>query len=176
MMKNKGESMSKTNSEQDCYFCRVASGKADPIIFQNRSFLGIFDTNPVNPGHALVIPSRHVVSLFDLNEVEQADYFDAIRGVKRIIETTDLIDLYQEMLGLGYLQDRPKDHIKAVLQLEFLGNPPDAYTVGNNYGREAGRSIDHLHVILLPRYRGDVEDPRGGIRNVIPSRAQYQRR
>jgi histidine triad (HIT) family protein len=63
-----------------------------------------------------------------------------------------------------------------MLKLDFLGNTPDAYTVGNNDGREAGRSIDHLHVILLPRYRGDVEDPKGGIRNVIPSRAKYPRR
>ncbi|MGB5734754.1 MAG: HIT family protein [Thiohalocapsa sp.] len=168
--------MSKTQSERDCYFCKVSSGNADPIVFENKSFVGIFDTNPVNPGHALVIPRRHVVSVFDLNGAEEADYFDAIRGVKRIIETTDLTDLYRKMLRRDYLQDRPKDHIEAVLQLVFLGNKPDAYTVGNNDGREAGRSIDHLHLILLPRYRGDVQDPRGGIRNVVPGRAHYQRR
>jgi histidine triad (HIT) family protein len=63
-----------------------------------------------------------------------------------------------------------------VLELPFLDSKPDAYTVGNNDGREAGRSIDHLHVIVLPRYAGDVENPRGGIRNVIPGRAHYQRR
>lgn len=158
------------------YFCRVANGEADPFIFENRSFVAIFDTNPVNPGHALVIPRRHVISIFDLNETEQADYFDAIRGVKQVIESTDLKGLYEEMPNRDYLRDRPRDHIEAVLQLPFLGRQPDAYTVGNNDGREAGRSIDHLHVILLPRYAGDVENPRGGIRNVIPERAQYQRR
>jgi diadenosine tetraphosphate (Ap4A) HIT family hydrolase len=168
--------MSNTASEKDCYFCRVSSGQADPFIFENRSFLGIFDTNPVNPGHALVIPRRHVTSIFDLNEAEQADYFDALRGVKSAIEKTDLVDLYENMLNRGYLKDRPKDHIATVLKLPFLGNKPDAYTVGNNDGRAAGRSIDHLHVILLPRYSGDVEDPRGGIRNVIPARAHYERR
>jgi histidine triad (HIT) family protein len=138
--------------------------------------VGIFDTNPVNPGHALVIPKRHVMSLFDLNETEQADYFDAVHGVKNAIETTDLPELYKEMVTRDYLQDRPKDHIETVLKLEFLGNKPDAYTIGNNDGREAGRSIDHLHVILLPRYHGDVADPKGGIRNVIPGRANYPRR
>jgi histidine triad (HIT) family protein len=168
--------MSKTPSEQDCYFCRVSRGEADPFMFENRSFVGIFDTNPANPGHALLIPRRHVVSIFDLNEVEQADYFDALRGVKNVIETTDLADLYQNMLKRDYLKNRPKNHIAAVLQLPFLGNKPDAYTVGNNDGGAAGRSIDHLHVVLLPRYSGDVEDPRGGIRNVIPNRANYQRR
>ena len=168
--------MTSTPSHQDCYFCRVSRGDADPFIFENRSFVGIFDTNPVNPGHALVIPKRHVMSLFDLNETEQADYFDAVHGVKNAIETTDLAALYKEMVTRDYLQDRPKDHIETVLQLDFLGNKPDAYTIGNNDGREAGRSIDHLHVILLPRYRGDVEDPRGGIRNVIQDRAHYHRR
>lgn len=163
-------------TEQDCYFCRVSIGQADPFIFKNHSFVSIFDTNPVNPGHALVIPRRHVVSVFDLNEEEQSDYFDAIKSVKSIIESTDLKKLYTEMKTRDYLQGRPMEHIDHVLELPFLGKQPDAYTVGNNDGRAAGRSIDHLHVILLPRYEGDIENPRGGIRNVIPARANYQRR
>ena len=162
-------------SVQDCYFCRVARAEADPFIFQNNSFVGIFDTNPVNPGHALVIPRRHVVSIFELDDAEQGDYFDAIRGVKEVIENTDFTDLYAEMVTRDYLHGRPMDHIDNVLKLPFLGKKPDAYTVGNNDGRAAGRSIDHLHVILLPRYEGDVENPRGGIRNVVPGRANYQR-
>ena len=55
--------MTNVRPDHDCYFCRVAAGLTDPFIFENRSFLGIFDTNPVNPGHALIIPRRHVVSL-----------------------------------------------------------------------------------------------------------------
>jgi histidine triad (HIT) family protein len=168
--------VSNEQSRQGCYFCAVVRGETDPFIFENRSFVGVFDTNPVNPGHALIIPKRHVVSIFDLTEAEQVDYFDALRGVRVAIETANLKALYREMLGRDYLRDRPKDHIETVLQLDFLGKKPDAYTVGNNDGREAGRSIDHLHVIVLPRYRGDVGSPRGGIRNVIPDRAHYQRR
>ena len=168
--------MSSSPLEQSCYFCKVSKGEADPFVFENRSFVGIFDTNPVNPGHALVIPRRHVASIFNLNAMEQEDYFDAIRGVKKVVETTDMIELYQNMLTRDYLQDRPVDHIESVLELPFLENKPNAYTIGNNDGREAGRSIDHLHVILLPRYKGDVDNPRGGIRNIIPSRADYQRR
>jgi diadenosine tetraphosphate (Ap4A) HIT family hydrolase len=160
---------------QDCYFCRVCAGRADPFIYANRSFVGIFDTNPVNPGHALVIPRRHVVSLFELDETERSDYFDAIYGVRQVIESTDMPELYRNMLNREDQRERPKDHIQAILDLPFLGRSPDAYTVGNNDGRAAGRSIDHLHVILLPRYAGDVEDPRGGIRNVIPGRAHYHR-
>ncbi|AHE98013.1 HIT family protein [Thioalkalivibrio paradoxus] len=165
--------MTSARPNQDCYFCRVSAGLADPFIFENRSFIGIFDTNPVNPGHALVIPRRHVASLFELDATEQADYFDAIHGVRQVIESTDLTDLYQHMLTREDQRERPKDHIQAVLKLPFLGKRPDAYTVGNNDGRAAGRSIDHLHIILIPRYQGDVEDPRGGIRNIIPDRAKY---
>ena len=168
--------MSLTTSENNCYFCKVARGEADPFIYENRSFISIFDTSPVNPGHALVIPRRHVASIFDLNEIEETDYFDAIRGVRRVIENTDMTDLYQNMLNMVAEQGRPKDHIETVLQLPFISSKPDAYTIGNNDGREAGRSIDHLHIILMPRYKGDVEDPRGGIRNIIPGRANYQRR
>lgn len=168
--------MSLNTSDQNCYFCKVTSGVADPLIFENRSFISIFDTSPVNPGHALIIPRRHVASIFKLNKTEEADYFDAIRGVKSVIEKTDMMDLYQNMSNMVSEQGRPKDHIETVLQLPFITNQPDAYTIGNNDGREAGRSIDHLHVILMPRYKGDVEDPRGGIRNIIPSRANYKRR
>ncbi len=163
-------------SENNCYFCKVSAGHADPFIFENRSFVGVFDTNPVNPGHALVIPRRHVVSIFDLNADEQADFFAAISGVKSVIETTDFKALYNEMLTRDYLQDRPMDHIHNIMALPFFGSQPDAFTVGNNDGRAAGRSIDHLHVIVLPRYNGDIDNPRGGIRNVIPERANYQRR
>lgn len=165
--------MTSAPTNPDCHFCRISAGLADPLIFENRSFVAAFDTNPVNPGHALIIPRRHVVSLFELNRTEQSDYFDAIQGVRQAIEMTDLAELYRSMLSREDLRERPKDHIESVLRLPFLGNRPDAYTIGNNDGRAAGRSIDHLHIILLPRYTGDVQDPRGGIRNVIPDRAKY---
>lgn len=46
---------------------------------------------------------------------------------------------------------------------------PGGYTIGVNEGRVAGRSVDHLHIHLIPRYKGDVADPRGGIRQVVPN-------
>jgi diadenosine tetraphosphate (Ap4A) HIT family hydrolase len=46
---------------------------------------------------------------------------------------------------------------------------PDGYTIGVNEGRAAGQSIEHLHVHLIPRYFGDVKDPRGGIRQAAPN-------
>jgi diadenosine tetraphosphate (Ap4A) HIT family hydrolase len=50
---------------------------------------------------------------------------------------------------------------------------PDGYNVGMNLGAAAGQTIDHLHLHVIPRFAGDVEDPRGGIRWVIPERGTY---
>jgi len=50
---------------------------------------------------------------------------------------------------------------------------PDGYNIGVNIGDAAGQTIAHAHLHFVPRYRGDVADPRGGIRWVIPARAPY---
>ena len=50
---------------------------------------------------------------------------------------------------------------------------PDGFNLGINDGAAAGQTVPHLHLHLIPRYRGDVPDPRGGIRWIIPDRADY---
>jgi diadenosine tetraphosphate (Ap4A) HIT family hydrolase len=50
---------------------------------------------------------------------------------------------------------------------------PDGYNVGFNAGEAAGQTLFHMHVHVIPRLRGDVEDPRGGLRHVIPAKAAY---
>ena len=50
---------------------------------------------------------------------------------------------------------------------------PDGFNLGVNVGEAAGQTIDHAHLHLIPRYVGDVADPRGGIRWLIPERAPY---
>jgi diadenosine tetraphosphate (Ap4A) HIT family hydrolase len=47
---------------------------------------------------------------------------------------------------------------------------PDGFNIGVNDGAAAGQSIEHVHLHLIPRYRGDHPDPRGGVRHVIPTR------
>jgi diadenosine tetraphosphate (Ap4A) HIT family hydrolase len=46
---------------------------------------------------------------------------------------------------------------------------PDGFNLGVNLGIAAGQTVSHAHLHVIPRYRGDVEDPRGGVRAVIPS-------
>ena len=59
---------------------------------------------------------------------------------------------------------------KASLDAEFK---PDAYNVGLNDGPAAGQTVPHCHLHLIPRYAGDVGDPRGGVRWVVPGKARY---
>jgi diadenosine tetraphosphate (Ap4A) HIT family hydrolase len=59
---------------------------------------------------------------------------------------------------------------KTALDDEFK---PDGYNVGINDGAAAGQTVPHLHVHLIPRYDGDREDPRGGVRWVLPDKAAY---
>ena len=59
---------------------------------------------------------------------------------------------------------------KAVLEEEFK---PDGYNIGINDGPTAGQTVPHLHMHLIPRYEGDLQDPRGGVRWIIPGKAKY---
>lgn len=62
------------------------------------------------------------------------------------------------------------EQTKILLDEQFS---PDAYNIGVNDGTEAGQTIPHLHIHLIPRYVGDDHDPRGGVRRVIPGKAVY---
>lgn len=50
---------------------------------------------------------------------------------------------------------------------------PDGYNVGINVNEAAGQSVFHVHMHLIPRYKGDVPNPKGGVRGVIPSKQSY---
>ena len=62
------------------------------------------------------------------------------------------------------------DQTKKDLDRKFS---PDDYNVGINDGPLAGQSIPHLHMHLIPRYKGDKDDPRGGVRWILPEHAKY---
>ena len=56
---------------------------------------------------------------------------------------------------------------------ERLDPKPDGYNVGFNAGAAAGQTVPHVHVHVIPRYAGDMGDPRGGVRHVIPGKGNY---
>ena len=61
-------------------------------------------------------------------------------------------------------------------KLQELDHQITGFNVGVNIGKDAGQSIMHCHIHLIPRRKGDVEDPSGGVRGVIPSKQKYQRK
>jgi diadenosine tetraphosphate (Ap4A) HIT family hydrolase len=71
-----------------------------------------------------------------------------------------------EREALNALLDRAQEDLRRRLN-------PDAYTIGINDGPAAGQSIPHVHIHLIPRFRGDRENPRGGVRWVLPDKADY---
>ena len=58
---------------------------------------------------------------------------------------------------------------------EYLQNKynPSGFNIGINCGESSGQTVFHLHIHLIPRYKGDVDDPTGGVRGVIPSKQKY---
>jgi len=62
------------------------------------------------------------------------------------------------------------EEVKALLD---ASHQPDGYNIGINIGAAAGQTVMHLHVHVIPRYVGDVPDPRGGVRHVMPGRGNY---
>lgn len=50
---------------------------------------------------------------------------------------------------------------------------PDGFNIGINIGEASGQTIPHVHIHLIPRYHGDVHEPKGGVRGVIPRRKKY---
>lgn len=111
------------------------------------------------------------------------------QSVNRIfIESANFYARYDNYPAVpGHVEVVPKRHVESFFELteaeaaeayELLKQArsrlaeeyaPAGYTIGINEGRAAGRSVDHLHIHLIPRHDGDVADPRGGIRQILPN-------
>lgn len=126
---------------ENCLFCNIEKLiDKDRIVYQDSSWIAIYDNYPVSKGHVLLIPKRHCETYFNLN--------------------------YVELASLGVTIGA----IKLILNKKFN---PDGYNIGVNCGEAAGQTVKHCHIHIIPRYKGDMEDPRGGVRGVIPEKQKY---
>ena len=66
------------------------------------------------------------------------------------------------------------DNVHLAKQMIEKEYEPDSYNIGINVSKVAGQSVPHTHIHLIPRYEGDVADPKGGVRNVIPNKRTYK--
>ena len=82
--------------------------------------------------------------------------------------TPDYFDLHQPELNAVHSM---LDYLKT--EIEQLDKTVTGFNVGVNSGEDAGQTIHHCHTHLIPRRKGDVENPRGGVRGVIPSKQDY---
>ena len=122
----------------NCIFCEKFD--KDRIVYEDETWVAVYDLYPVSEGHTLLIPKRHCESYFNLNYLE----FESL-GVT---------------IGI----------IKMILDKKFN---PTGYNIGVNCGKSAGQTVMHCHIHIIPRYNGDMEDPRGGVRGVIPEKQKY---
>jgi ATP adenylyltransferase len=157
---------------ENCFFCELEkNGKG--IIYSDLFFISRLDLFPVSPGHAEIIPRRHVVAFEDLTSIEWAVLQQSIRNVIAVIVNTDLKTAYQDILESPF-SDTSAWFCQEAINHPRINTKPDAYNYGLNDGLAAGRTINHLHLHIIPRYSGDMTDPSGGVRYVIPDMGNYK--
>lgn len=98
------------------------------------------------------------------------DQYPVAPGHLLIIPYQHIENWFAAPSGVKYEVVDILDQLKELLDDEFH---PDGYNIGMNCGRAAGQTVMHLHVHLIPRFDGDMKDPRGGVRGVIPSKQKY---
>ncbi|OIR15399.1 AP-4-A phosphorylase [mine drainage metagenome] len=100
----------------------------------------------------------------------KSDKFPVSPGHLLIIPKRHVADFFltseAEKVALLSLLDEAKHYLDGK-------HAPAGYNVGVNVGEVAGQTIPHVHLHLIPRYQNDMENPRGGVRGVIPSKQSY---
>ena len=100
------------------------------------------------------------------------DIFPASRGHTLIITRRHVATAFETDADERREMFEAMDAVVKALDEEY---EPAGYNVGFNVGEAAGQTVMHVHLHVIPRYRRDVDDPRGGVRHVIPSKGNYLR-
>jgi len=114
------------------------------------------------PTERIVQENEHAVLIFDGYPVSPGhSLVIPKRHIDSFFDTTDA-----ERAALFVLLDKAK-------ALVDQNHRPSGYNIGINDGAAGGQTVPHLHIHLIPRYDGDQADPRGGVRWVLPEKANY---
>jgi len=152
---------------QSCPFCTLPRER---IVHENTYAIAIRDAYPVSPGHTLIIPKRHIASFFETTTEEKTD----LLALLELVASSRLSSSPQFSSSPRTLSTNVEREQIIPLPIEGEGRVRvDGFNIGINDGAAAGQTVAHLHIHLIPRYEGDVADPRGGVRWVIPDKAKY---
>ena len=99
-----------------------------------------------------------------------ADSFPISQGHTLIVPHHHMVSIFElsveERASIWQLVENVRNQLTTTLH-------PDGFNIGINDGSAAGQTIGHAHVHVIPRYNGDIVDPRGGIRWIMPEKANY---
>jgi diadenosine tetraphosphate (Ap4A) HIT family hydrolase len=114
------------------------------------------------PHERVMGENEHAIWILDAHPVSPGHSLIAPkRHVESYFDTTP-----EERMAMFALLDRARDYVCG-------SHVPTGYNIGINEGPGAGQSVPHVHVHLIPRFPGDANNPKGGVRWVIPDRADY---
>ena len=116
------------------------------------------------------LPEDRIIKSYDqfniIRDLYTVTYLHSLVIPKRHVE--NYFDLYQEELyELNFVLKELK------FDLEKIDKKISGFNIGINIGKDAGQTIFHCHIHVIPRRRGDVDEPRGGVRGVISSKQSY---
>ncbi len=127
-----------------------------------------------------------------MDEISYCPFCNPESGREVIIENDFVYSAYDKFpVSKGHALIIPKRHIANYFELskdeqascwEMVNKlkviltekyHPDGFNIGINVNETAGQTIPHVHIHLIPRYKGDVAEPEGGVRGVIPDKKKY---
>lgn len=114
------------------------------------------------PSFEVIYDSGDVYAIFD--------EFAVSRGHVLIIPKVHQENWFDLSLSIQTSMIKALSVVKEQIDQDYR---PDGYNIGINCGKSAGQTVMHVHLHLIPRYNGDVPDPTGGIRSVIPDKKIY---
>lgn len=108
--------------DESCPFCSL---KPERIIFSSQSFNVILDGFPVSPGHTLLIPKKHIASLFELTGVQFQELFSVLHRVKSDLDKSYSPDSYNVGINDGPAAGQTVPHLHIHLIPRYAGDQPD---------------------------------------------------
>jgi galactose-1-phosphate uridylyltransferase len=154
--------------EENCLFCKLKDKRIlEKVFLFDFGYSSCFSR--ARFGHS----KKDMLFIARFKKEEWNELHEAIKKTIKKIENSNFKEVYKTMK-----EEKPSAKstffCNKMLKHKSIGKKPEGYNIGNNEGEVAGRTIHHLHIQIIPRYKGDVSNPTGGIRTIIPELGNYK--